>query len=69
VKGISARVLSKELKDLELTGFIFKKVMVDPVLILYGLAPYSTSLEQVVKSLSDWGNQHRVKLKREALKY
>lgn len=67
VEGISARVLSSELKDLELTGFIYKKVTVDPVLIEYGLAPYSRSLEQVVKSLSEWGSQHREKLKADAL--
>ncbi|OXB07998.1 winged helix-turn-helix transcriptional regulator [Flavobacterium pectinovorum] len=67
VEGISARVLSSELKDLELTGFIYKKITVDPVLIEYGLAPYSRSLEQVVRSLSEWGSQHRDKLKTDAL--
>lgn len=63
IEGISARVLSNELKDMELTGFIYKKVTVDPMLIEYGLAPYSRSLEQVVRALGEWGSQHRAKLK------
>jgi len=40
VKGISARVLSHELKELELNGFIIKKVAVSyPVSVEYELLP------------------------------
>lgn len=66
VKGISARVLSSELKDLEQTGFVVKKVSVGyPVLIEYELTPYSHTLEKVVGSLTEWGIQHRQKIKSE----
>jgi DNA-binding HxlR family transcriptional regulator len=66
VKGISARVLSGELKDLEQTGFVVKKVSVGyPVMIEYELTPYSHTLEKVVASLTEWGIQHRKKIKSE----
>jgi DNA-binding HxlR family transcriptional regulator len=66
VKGISARVLSSELKEMELNGFIVKKVSVGyPVLIEYELMPYSHTLEKVVSSLTEWGLQHRQKIKGE----
>jgi DNA-binding HxlR family transcriptional regulator len=64
VKGISARVLSSELKELELNGFIVKKVSVGyPVMIEYELLPYSHTLEEVVGALTKWGIQHRQKIK------
>lgn len=66
VKGISARVLSSELKELELNGFIIKKVSVGyPVSIEYELLPYSETLEEVVGALTKWGMQHREKIKSE----
>lgn len=64
VKGISARVLSSELKELEMNGFIIKKVSVGyPVTIEYELLPYSQTLEEVVTALSKWGTQHLEKIK------
>lgn len=64
VTGISARVLSSELKELELNGFIIKKVSVGyPVLIEYELLPYSHTLEELVGAMTRWGIQHRQKIK------
>lgn len=66
VNGISARVLSSELKELEMNGFIVKKVAVGyPVSIEYHLLPYSETLEEVVGALSRWGTQHREKIKKD----
>jgi DNA-binding HxlR family transcriptional regulator len=63
VKGISARVLSSELKELELNGFIIKKVAVGyPVSIEYELLPYSHTLEELVGAMTRWGIQHRKKI-------
>ena len=63
VTGISARVLSSELKELELNGFIVKKVSAGyPVTIEYELLPYSHSLEEVIGALSRWGIQHKEKV-------
>jgi len=64
VTGISARVLSNELKELELNSFIVRKVTAGyPVSIEYELAPYSNTLQDVVSSLKEWGIQHRQKIK------
>ena len=69
VDGISARVLSNELKDLELNGFIKRKVYTKaPVVIEYELTGYSDTLDQVLKSLVEWGTMHREKIKRESKK-
>ncbi|MEI3815665.1 MULTISPECIES: helix-turn-helix domain-containing protein [Chryseobacterium] len=66
VNGISARVLSSELKELELNGFIVKKVSVGyPVSIEYELLPYSHTLEELVGAMTRWGIQHRQKIKSE----
>jgi len=66
VSGISARVLSSELKELELNGFIVKKVTSGyPVTIEYELLPYSHTLEELVGAMTRWGIQHRAKIKSE----
>lgn len=65
VPGISARVLSNELKDLELNGFVKRTVYAEatPVVVEYTLTEYSNSLENVVVALSEWGAAHRQKLR------
>lgn len=60
---ISARMLSRELKDLELNGFVERKVYTDtPVIIEYELTDYSNSLSDILEALSSWGIKHRKKL-------
>jgi DNA-binding HxlR family transcriptional regulator len=67
VKGISARVLSNELKALELNGFIIKKVSNGyPVNIEYELLPYSQTLEELVDAMTRWGMQHKEKIRRDS---
>lgn len=64
--GISARVLSNELKELELNGFVTRRVYTDfPVVIEYELTPYSDTLSPVLESLIEWGEMHREKIRRE----
>jgi DNA-binding HxlR family transcriptional regulator len=65
VDGISARVLSNELKELELNGFIKRHVYATetPVTVIYQLTEYSYSLEEVVRALSSWGELHLKKVK------
>lgn len=63
VKGISARVLSHELKQLELNGFVKRNVYTQtPVVVEYELTEYSNSLGEVIRALHDWGVQHREKI-------
>lgn len=60
VLGISAKILSNELKELELNGFIKRNVIASyPVVIEYELTPYSFTLRDVVQALSQWGLLHR----------
>jgi len=66
IDGISAKVLSKELKDLELNGFIERKVYSDtPVLVEYRPTDYTHTLKKVLEALSEWGETHREKLRAE----
>ena len=64
VTGISAKVLAKELKDLELNDFITRNVYpTTPVSIIYEATGYSRTLKTVMGELSAWGEQHREKIK------
>lgn len=64
--GISARVLSAELKDLELNGFVERIVHTGtPVIVEYRPTDYTHTLKDVLHSLSAWGQMHREKLRRE----
>ena len=60
IDGISAKVLSAELKDLELNGFIRRNVFTGtPVVVEYELTNYADTLGDVLHSLSEWGAMHR----------
>ena len=66
VNGISARVLSSELKDLELNGFITRVIHSQtPVVVEYRLTSYAGTLSNVLTSLSEWGTMHRDKIRME----
>lgn len=65
IKGISARVLSNELKQLELNGLVKRVVYADqtPVVVAYVYTEYATTLKDVVSSLANWGQKHKKKIK------
>lgn len=64
LKGISARVLSNELKDLELNGFLNRTVddSTAPVTVWYERTEYANTLRAVIGSLHDWGAMHKKKI-------
>ena len=63
VTGISARVLSNELKELEQNGFIKRNVYAKtPVVVEYELTEYCGTLNNVLSSLMEWGARHREKI-------
>jgi DNA-binding HxlR family transcriptional regulator len=67
VSGISARVLSAELKEMELNGFVTRKVIDQkPVIVEYKLTEYSGSLKGVLHALTDWGMNHRERIRQMA---
>lgn len=60
---IAPKVLSHELKELELHGFITRTVFDSiSVVIKYKLTDYSDSLGPVIAALSDWGIKHRERI-------
>ena len=60
IDGISAKVLSSELKELEMNGFIKRKVVMGtPVIVEYELTKYADTLSGVLDKLSEWGAMHR----------
>lgn len=68
VDGISAKVLSTELKELELNGFVRRLVYTGtPVVVEYELTEYSETLDDVLQALSSWGATHKEKI-RESMK-
>jgi DNA-binding HxlR family transcriptional regulator len=60
---ITPKVLSKELKEMELNEFVIRKVDTGtPVVVTYELTAYSGSLGSVLNELRKWGLQHRQKI-------
>ena len=65
VEGISAKVLSTELKELELNGFVKRNVYTGtPVVVEYELADYAETLYEVLDALNRWGVMHRENVKK-----
>ncbi|RYE22829.1 MAG: transcriptional regulator [Sphingobacteriaceae bacterium] len=60
VRGITPKILSKELKDLEENGFVKRSVYpTTPVTVIYEITDYSQTLKSVLNELKLWGTQHR----------
>jgi len=61
--GISPRILSKELHELEMNGLVSRKVCdTKPVTVEYSLTPYCETLEEVLIAMEQWGQRHRQKI-------
>ena len=64
VAGISAKMLSKELQDLETNLLITRTVMqTKPVRVNYAITEYGLSVLPVNEVLVQWGLNHRQKIK------
>jgi DNA-binding HxlR family transcriptional regulator len=60
---ITPKILSRELKELELNEFVERKVIATrPVTIIYSLTDYSNSLNKIIDELREWGVQHRKRI-------
>ena len=69
IPGISAKVLSNELKELEMNGFVKRNVSTQtPVAVEYQITEYSDTLGDVLHTLREWGFMHREKIRTESLK-
>ena len=70
VHGITDRMLSKELRDLELNGLIKRNVQdTYPVKVTYALTAHSKTLRPVINSLKNWGIMHKKKLQEDCREY
>lgn len=60
IPKITARMLSKELKELEMNQLV-KRTVYDttPVTVEYELTSYGASLREVITVLANWGIKHR----------
>ena len=67
INGISARVLSSELKKLELNLLVERVVHTDttPVVVEYIATEYSKSIKDIISTLAIWGEQHKSKITKE----
>lgn len=60
VEGISNRMLSKELKDLEMNQLLERTVLdTKPISVQYQLTDYGLKLKGIINNLSEWGTEHR----------
>ncbi|WP_020529328.1 winged helix-turn-helix transcriptional regulator [Flexithrix dorotheae] len=60
IENITPRMLSKELKELELNGVVIRKVYdTTPVRIEYSLTASGKDILKVLDAMVDWGVEHR----------
>lgn len=63
IPGITDKMLSKELRELEMNELI-KRTVYDtvPVVVEYSMTPYGRSLEKLIDELQAWGCKHRKRI-------
>jgi DNA-binding HxlR family transcriptional regulator len=63
IPGITDKMLSKELRDLEMNQLV-KRTVYDsvPVVVEYSMTAYGKTLEKLIEELQVWGNKHRKRI-------
>lgn len=63
IEGITDKMLSKELRDLEANEMV-KRTVYDavPVVVEYSITEYGLSLQSVITEMWKWGTQHRKRI-------
>lgn len=63
--GITPRMLSRELQDLEMNKLVERNVFdTKPVGVEYAITEYGLTFQDVIEAMSDWGMRHRKKIMR-----
>ena len=63
VDGIAAKMLSKELQDLEINLLVKRTVQnTKPITVEYELTPHGKTLEKIIREIGLWGKLHRKKI-------
>lgn len=66
VNEITDRMLSKELRDLELNGLVKRNIQDSyPIKVTYALTEHAMSLHPVIEALKNWGILHKKTLQDE----
>lgn len=66
IEGIAAKMLSKELQELELNGLVKRTVLnTKPITVEYELTEYEHSLKPIIDEMAFWGMQHRERVIKE----
>ena len=59
VDGISSKVLSESLDDLEAKGLVDRRLVSEqPVRVQYSLTDLGASLRPVIEAMAEWGTEH-----------
>ena len=60
VPGISQKMLTQQLRELEADGVVWRKVYPEvPPRVEYGLTGYGNSLRFLLNAMAEWGFQHQ----------
>jgi DNA-binding HxlR family transcriptional regulator len=63
VEGISNKMLSKELKELEINKLVRRTVLdTQPITVQYELTEHGLTLKTIINNLTEWGIEHRKKI-------
>lgn len=58
--GISPRILSKELQEMEMNKLVSRTVLdTKPVTVEYAATDYADTLKEVINAMIKWGKMHR----------
>lgn len=64
IVGITPKVLSKELKDLENNMILTRTVMdTRPITVTYSITPFGKTCEPLIMAIYNWGTEHRERIK------
>ena len=63
IEGVSNRMLSKELKQLEINKLVKRTILnTQPITVQYELTEHGSTLKTIINNLTDWGIEHRKKI-------
>lgn len=63
VAGIGAKMLSKELRELEQNGLVKRTVKESkPVTVEYEITEYGKTLQPIIFEMAKWGSSHRKRI-------
>jgi DNA-binding HxlR family transcriptional regulator len=63
IEEIFNRMLSKELKELEINKLVKRTVLdTQPITVQYELTEHGNTLQTIINNLADWGIVHRKKI-------